>query len=52
MQIPLAVLVAVLVASLAPWMFLLIPAGWLVWQVVRDPAPVPLPSVAHNDGNA
>ena len=53
MQIPLAVLVTVLVASLAPWMFLLIPGGLLVWQVVKDPAPIPVPaSVLHNDGNA
>lgn len=51
MQIPFAVLIAVLVASLAPWMFLAIPGGWLVWQVVKDPAPVAA-SVLQRDGNA
>jgi hypothetical protein len=51
MQIPLAVLISVLVASLAPWIFLLIPVMWLVWQVVREPAPASA-SVLQHDGNA
>jgi hypothetical protein len=48
-QIPLAVLISVLIASLAPWVFLVGPCAWLVWQVVKEPAPV---SVFQHDGNA
>jgi type IV secretory pathway VirB3-like protein len=50
-QIPFAVLIAVLVASLAPWALLILPGMWLVWQVVKDPEPARA-SVLHQDGHA
>ena len=36
-QIPFLVLVCVVVASLAPWLFLVAGGTWMVWQVVKEP---------------
>ena len=37
MQIPIAVLVLVYVAAALPALLLVLPGGWLVWQVVKSP---------------
>ncbi len=51
MLIPLAVLIGVVVAALAPWMFLVAVGAAIVWQVVKEPTPAPV-SVLQHDGNA